>query len=211
MVHPTDPIQSETPTSSAGVGIDPQRLQELLQQQGKDMPKVSGRVINVVNQIPFECILDREDQQDVSIAEHMRAAATYRRQREGSLSNGSGNSVEAPISHLAKRRSTMPTLGETDMWRLNARRGHSAMYSGLDSLKQNYDTLYIGSTGNIVSNHSDHVACEDLRQEERNSLGSLLFLKHQMIPIFIDDKLAHGHYEGYCKQGPFILFFIFYP
>ncbi|ORY92359.1 glycosyltransferase family 20-domain-containing protein [Syncephalastrum racemosum] len=165
------------------------------------MPKVTGRVINVVNQIPFECILDREDHHDVSVAEHMRAAATYRRQREGSLSsNGSGNSLEAPISHLAKRRSTMPTLGETDMWRLNSRRGHSAMYSGLDSLKPKYDTLYIGSTGNIMSNHSDHVPSEEIREEERNSLGSLLFLKHQMIPIFLDDKLAHGHYEGYCKQ-----------
>lgn len=75
------------------------------------------------------------------------------------------------------------------------------MYAGIDSLKQNYRTLYVGSTGNIVSTVKDHIPADKVTEDERESLCQLLMSKHSVVPLFIDDHLAHGHYEGYCKQG----------
>jgi len=25
------------------------------------------------------------------------------------------------------------------------------------------------------------------------------------VPLFLDDKVAHGHYDGYCKQSEFLI------
>lgn len=186
--------------------IDSNHLQALLNMQGNVAVPISGKVINVAHQIPYDCVLNRSSVGDMSTVDQLRLfAAASRRSRENSVaSNGSASSSSldsAPISHLAKRRSTLPALGESPSWRLSQRQGHSAMYAGIDSLKQNYRTLYVGSTGNIVSTVKDHIPADKVTEDERESLCQLLMSKHSVVPLFIDDHLAHGHYEGYCKQG----------
>ncbi|RCI04763.1 threalose-6-phosphate phosphatase, partial [Rhizopus stolonifer] len=105
-----------------------------------------------------------------------------------------------PISHVQRRRSTITALGRTNIWRLTQRRGHSAMYAAVDSLKKDYETLYIGSTGSIVTDENDPIDVNDVNEKERESLRDLLLAKYDMIPIFVEDELASGHYEGYSKQ-----------
>ncbi|CEG77264.1 hypothetical protein RMATCC62417_12050 [Rhizopus microsporus] len=104
-----------------------------------------------------------------------------------------------PISHIQRRRSTI-TVSRTNNWRLTQRRGHSAMYAAIDSLKKDYQTLYIGGTGSIFTDENDPIEVNDISEEERDSLTSLLLSKYDMLPIFVEDKLASGHYEGYSKQ-----------
>ena len=178
--------------------IDTTQLRALL--DGDQSANVNGKVINVVHHIPFECILTNTV--DVSNDNaNLSSTAIRRSQRQPSLSLDA-----APISQLARRRSSClvrpPSIGEAGVWRLKRRRGYSAMNAGIRSLDNHYKTLYIGSVGNIVTDHSKgHIPSEQVTQEERDSLRKLLNSEHHMDPIFIDDNLAYGHYEGYCKQG----------
>lgn len=178
--------------------IDTTQLRALL--DGDQPANISGKVINVVHHIPFECILTTTA--DISNDnENLGSTAIRRSQRQSSLSLDA-----APISQLARRRSSClvrpSNIGETGAWKLKRRRGYSAMNAGIKSLDNHYKTLYIGSVGNVVTDHSrGHVPNEQVTQEERDSLRRLLNSEHHMDPIFIDENLAYGHYEGYCKQG----------
>ncbi|KAI9010950.1 glycosyltransferase family 20-domain-containing protein [Phycomyces nitens] len=182
--------------------IDTSRLQELLPMQG-GKPSLKGKIINVVNQVPFDCVLVTKDN-DRTMADTLRQIGVMKSKNPhmtpGQQQQAIDDEDEAPISHLARRRSTVPALGETSMWSLSQRKGHSAMYAGLDSLKREYQTLYIGGTGNVLSKHRDQVHADDVSEQQRENLRDLLKSKHDMVPIFIKHSLASGHYEGYCKQ-----------
>ncbi|KAI7867671.1 glycosyltransferase family 20-domain-containing protein [Spinellus fusiger] len=185
-------------------GIDTCQLKALLPTQGDG---IKGKIISVVHQIPFECLL--EDRNNTSETTAHKSKCSRINKSSSSQRNGidkrlsvieNEETEEAPISHIARRRSTLHSLGETGMWRLYQRRGHSAMYSGLESLKKDSRTLYIGGTGAILSEHRDHMNAEDVTEEQKDSLRDLLSSKHAIVPIFIEHALALSHYEGYCKQ-----------
>lgn len=171
------------------MSIDTSKLSELFHYKVNDN-KLKGRIINVVNQIPYNCFMQNQDT-DESILERL----SLNKQQPELLDT-------TPISHLARRRSTVVALGQTNIWRLSTRRGHSAMYAALDSLKKDYRTLYIGGTGTILSYHDKQpVDSASITDSDKESLKHLLKSKYDMTPIFIDDKLSFGHYEGYSKQG----------
>lgn len=161
--------------------------------------KLVGKVINVVNQIPYKCFINNHDINDENLLEKIRLA---------NINNH--DALDAtPISHLERRRrSTVAALGQTNIWHLSTRRGHSAMYAALDSLKKDYRTLYIGGTGAISTNNDKKLPVEvaNIDEEERDSLKHLLRSRYDMVPIFVEDKLSYGHYEGYSKQGRFFSF-----
>ncbi|RCI04436.1 threalose-6-phosphate phosphatase [Rhizopus stolonifer] len=136
---------------------------------------LEGKIINVVNQIPFHCYLNQPN--DETVVQQLALN---------------------PISQLDRRRSTIVALGQTNIWQLSTRRGHSAMYAALDSLKKDYRTLYIGGTGPILT-HPDKLHIEPT-QEQQQTLTELLRSKHDMVPLFIEENLSMGHYEGYSKQ-----------
>lgn len=174
------------------MSIDTSKLSELFHYKETDN-KLKGKIINVVNQIPYNCFMQNQDS-DESILERLN----LNKQQPELLDT-------TPISHLERRRrSTVVALGQTNIWQLSTRRGHSAMYAALDSLKKDYRTLYIGGTGTILSHHDKLPVDSDLiTDSDKESLKRLLKSKHDMAPIFIDDKLSFGHYEGYSKQGVF--------
>lgn len=158
--------------------------------------EVKGKIINVVNQIPYNCFINNHESCSERLLEELKISAYNR----DSLTP----SDATPLSKLEKRRrSTVAALGETNIWHLSTRRGHSAMYAALDSLKKDYRTLYIGGTGAISTNDDEKAPVEtnSINEEERSSLKELLRSKYDMIPIFVDDKISYGHYEGYSKQG----------
>ncbi|KAG1351779.1 hypothetical protein G6F62_002884 [Rhizopus arrhizus] len=170
----------------------------------KDDQEFKGKVINVVNQIPYNCILDISNTNQ-SIIEKLKQLKLQKNPFNvySEITPVHTPTEEAdlnPISQVQKRRSTITALGRTNIWRLTQRRGHSAMYAAIDSLKKNHETLYIGSTGSIVTDENDPIEIDDINEEERESLRDLLRSKYDMVPIFINDKLSSGHYEGYSKQ-----------
>lgn len=176
------------------MSIDTSKLSELFRYKESDT-KLKGKIINVVNQIPYNCFMQNQEH-EADLMERLN------------LNKAQAASSElldtTPISHLERRRrSTVVALGQTNIWQLSTRRGHSAMYAALDSLKKDYRTLYIGGTGTILSHHNkSHVIDPaSISDSDRESLKHLLRSKYDMAPIFIDDKLSSGHYEGYSKQG----------
>lgn len=175
------------------MSIDTSQLKSIFNYE-ENNKKLKGKVINIVNQIPYKCLINNHDIEDEDLLEKIRLA---------NLNNH--ESLDAtPISHLERRRrSTVAALGQTNIWHLSTRRGHSAMYAALDSLKKDYRTLYIGGTGSITTNNDKKLPVEvsTIDEDERDSLRHLLRSKYDMVPIFVNDKLSFGHYEGYSKQG----------
>ncbi|KAI8335047.1 glycosyltransferase family 20-domain-containing protein [Chlamydoabsidia padenii] len=115
--------------------------------------------------------------------------------------------IEAPISNISRRRSLAPSLGQSDMWDIKPRSGHSAIYAGTESLKEHYDTLVIGGMGQIKSEFTDQqVSPDDLHDIQKNNLTQTLLNRHKMLPVFTKNNQSHGHYDGYCKQVLWPLF-----
>ncbi|KAF8633173.1 hypothetical protein AX17_004674 [Amanita inopinata Kibby_2008] len=105
------------------------------------------------------------------------------------------------------------------VWTLGPRYGHAAMISGIRSLSATHEQLIIGWTGDILSAtpnekmSSDAVSAANMAALEdalktyqpKESEGEDAS-KTQYVPVWLNDKVAHGHYDGYCKQTLWPLF-----
>lgn len=117
-------------------------------------------------------------------------------------------------------------------WKLAPRYGHAAMFSGIRSLSATHDQLIVGWTGDIMSvpngatsNPEENVAPSGERvpsaqvtQAGRDALeaelvgydddgqGTTGAHKIDYVPVWLEDKVAHGHYDGYCKMTLWPLF-----
>ncbi|KAF7316467.1 Trehalose-6-phosphate phosphatase [Mycena indigotica] len=107
----------------------------------------------------------------------------------------------------------------TSAWTLGVRYGHAAMISGIRSLSATHEQLIIGWTGDILSTvPGEKVAVDKVDSEDRAALEEALKTyqpkesdpdddrKTTYVPVWLDDKVAHGHYDGYCKQTLWPLF-----
>ncbi|KAJ3035109.1 threalose-6-phosphate phosphatase [Rhizophlyctis rosea] len=91
-------------------------------------------------------------------------------------------------------------------WRFKSRRGHSAVYSGIRSLADN-KLVHVGWTGHLVDvDGKTPVETATISSEMRQTLKLELWQEKRCIPVFLDDKKATGHYEGYCKDDLWPLF-----
>lgn len=121
------------------------------------------------------------------------------------------------------------TVDDSGRWQLSPRRGHTAMVSGIRSLCDTHEQVVLAWTGDIeVGNsppgvatvHRDSVRVSNLTQEDKASLEAAISnyigpedvnidgapkKKMTYVPVFLDDKIAHGHYEGYCKTSKWAL------
>ncbi|KAJ7701179.1 glycosyltransferase family 20 protein [Mycena rosella] len=103
-------------------------------------------------------------------------------------------------------------------WTLVPRYGHAAMISGIRSLTATHEQLIIGWTGDVQSPAGERVSSESVSAEDRASLEAALATytpkesdpdddrKTEYVPVWLDDQVAHGHYDGYCKQTLWPLF-----
>lgn len=174
------------------------------------------RLINVTHQIPFTCtLIDRTGQ-----------ASSTGSNGAPTLSNGAGSPTNRRSSFAAPRHpaASSPPLetgnatttpsgvngvnglsgggGEIDGdCILDPRRGHSAMYSGILSLSKDYKTVQIGWVGEIADQDGYVVPSKNLTEEHKQNLKDKLWEKEKVVPIFLEDSRAAGHYEGYCKTG----------
>jgi hypothetical protein len=111
------------------------------------------------------------------------------------------------VTHMLPYEIAKPAKGDFE---LTPRRGHGAMYSGIESLSKDWQCVHIGGTGPI---HYDEEQSFNLDEALRPALKEQLNqLPRAMVPVFLDDENATNHYEGYCKTGQYglsLLIFIF--
>jgi trehalose 6-phosphate synthase/phosphatase len=99
----------------------------------------------------------------------------------------------------------------SSVWSLSPRYGHSAMISGIRSLSHTHEQLIVGWTGDILSS-ADTVPVDTISEDDRASFQDALNgyapdsddeqdREAKYVPVWLDDKVAHGHYDGYCKQS----------
>ena len=75
------------------------------------------------------------------------------------------------------------------------------MYSGILSLNKDYETVQIGWVGEIADQDGYVVPSKNLTEVHKQNLRDRLWKKEKVVPIFLEDSRAAGHYEGYCKTG----------
>jgi trehalose 6-phosphate synthase/phosphatase len=136
-----------------------------------------------------------------------------------------------PISNSAyeaigpRRSSSQPAASSP--WSLAARYGHAVMISGIRSLSSSHEQIVIGWTGDIapppssasastssvVTAGADKVPAYAISQADKAAFQDALDAykidpeddrgekRAKYLPVWLDDKVAHGHYDGYCKQS----------
>lgn len=173
--------------------VDPEQVAQYLPLAGAEIPTIKGRVINVTHYIPYNCIL-LNDPRSESVSNGKLA--------NGSQSSDTSDASAAPFSRLPTRRRQAAAVFEEKQWKFTQRRGHSAMYSGIQSLQHEWETVHIGWTGSIQEELSgDIIPTKSLTVEDKGTLTKALRGKGHIVPIFLDDDQSAGHYEGYCKSG----------
>jgi trehalose 6-phosphate synthase/phosphatase len=96
------------------------------------------------------------------------------------------------------------------------------MISGIRSLSATHEQFIIGWTGDIESPNTNSagekikIPSTTLSEEDRTALEEeIAHFKSEdddaktttaYVPLWLDDKVAHGHYDGYCKQTLWPLF-----
>jgi trehalose 6-phosphate synthase/phosphatase len=90
------------------------------------------------------------------------------------------------------------------------------MISGIRSLSTTHEQIIVGWTGDIhftepqekvpvdIVSKEDRVAYEDaLKNWTPKESDPDDDKKTTYVPVWLDDKVAHGHYDGYCKESKF--------
>jgi trehalose 6-phosphate synthase/phosphatase len=165
----------------------------LLEQQHRDAGiPLSGRIIHVCHYLPITATL-RSKNLDIGV---LSPPATPPM-----------NFSDADLLDGTKR----PTSSSAPVWSLSQRHGHSAMTSGIRSLSQSHEQLIVGWTGDIMS-LSDTVPVDSISADDKAAFQDALNgyepdsddeqdREAKYVPVWLDDKVAHGHYDGYCKQS----------
>lgn len=191
----------------------------------KSIP-LSGRIIQVCHYLPVTCSFARRPRpSDIpSPPATPPAKASDIPPSPTAESQPQADDIASPAP-----RGTAPA--PSSQWALNVRYGHSAMVSGIDSLAATHEQIFVGWTGDIQSASAAPPAGQDasapsdsapvkvsassLSDEDKKELEGLLEeyqsrdgikdgKKIHYVPVFLDDKDAHGHYDGYCKQSEYL-------
>lgn len=88
------------------------------------------------------------------------------------------------------------------------------MISGIRSLSATHEQVIIGWTGDILyAGPNEKIPTNAITAEDRIVYEDALKSytpkesdpdddrKTTYVPVWLDDKVAHGHYDGYCKQS----------
>lgn len=101
-------------------------------------------------------------------------------------------------------------------WSFTSRHGHAAMYAGMHSLIDEWETICIGWTGKMyeksLSSSEDVNRLEidesTLSEKEKVAMTTQLQQEHNCIPLFLDGESIAGHYHGYCKTCMYFIYCI---
>ncbi|KAI1319792.1 threalose-6-phosphate phosphatase [Mortierella claussenii] len=181
------------------------------------------RLINVTHQIPYACtIIDRSaantGSNGMPLMNNGLASPSNRRSslaipRHPAASSPPVDTADRPSAGLdgasaayANGATAEPALLANGDCILDARRGHSAMYSGIKSLEKDLETIQIGWVGELADQDGYIIPAKNLSETHKQNLKEKLWQKEKVVPIFLEDSRAAGHYEGYCKTVLWPLF-----
>ena len=181
-------------------------IAQLEEQHRKLGIPLSGRIIHVCHSLPIVATLSPK----------------------GSSASGLGvlSPPATPPSSDIPESAAQPTpsedvpsskSAESPLWSFSPRHGHAAMISGIRSLSSTHEQLIVGWTGDILNPETDTIPSSAITPEEKASFDNALATqqgnlkdpeaeeepdtKTHYVPVWMDDKVAHGHYDGYCKQS----------
>ncbi|CCA75087.1 related to trehalose-6-phosphate phosphatase [Serendipita indica DSM 11827] len=223
-------IQGETSQEStlAGVRAVVAQLEDDLKARGT---KLSGRIIHVTHYLPIITSL-RAPATATDSADAPGAPASPPKtpvkdivSLEAEKAHKTVNPPEETILSPTVNDSN-PTLSinSNSKWQLAPRRGHTAMISGIRSLCATHEQVILAWTGDIEttptpgSSQRRAVPTSTLTDEDKKEITTEITnyqsvldggegkQKINYVPVFLDDKIAHGHYEGYCKTTLWPLF-----
>ncbi|KAJ1564229.1 threalose-6-phosphate phosphatase, partial [Cladochytrium tenue] len=156
-------------------------------------PPAPQKLIVVTHHLPLSCSL----------------ASTAAASEDASRPKSSLANAPAPIGVASP---------DSKLWLLKPRRGHSALYASINSLRESGPVMHIGWIGQA------NVACHDgvtsaavgggdggggksvdpdwllSRKDLQAGLQEALSA-HDCLPVFLNGKVAYGHYEGYLSGG----------
>lgn len=196
----------------SGSSLTAEKVAHYLPLSGQ-LPEIQGRIINVTHQIPYNILrshqhnFGQQDQYPISppSSPHRSDTPITVTATAGKEDCTADPVAAAPISKLArhhKRGVTLRMKFHAADWTVVERRGHQALYAGIQSLRKDNETLHIGWTGPIREQGTrNKITTDKLAVEDKVKLQSLLWETGHIVPIFLDQNKSHGHYEGYCKQG----------
>jgi len=179
----------------------------LEQQHRKAGIPLSGRIIHVCHYLPITATIVSKHSDVLSPP----ATPPTKPSDDPETVLNDGGSHSSSESSSSSGSTGFSTLHPSPVWSLAPRYGHSAMISGIQSLSQTHEQLVIGWTGDIMTS-TDKVPADTVSEDERAAFEGALndYLpdsederdrKTKYVPVWLDDKVAHGHYDGYCKQS----------
>ena len=159
-------------------------IKELQLEHAAQGRPLSGRVLHVCHYIPITCYL--QDKLPLT------PPRTPDANRQSSIL-GDSPPLTAPLK-----------------WNLRPRSGHSAMISGIRSLSEICEQVIVGWTGDLLHEGSlQPVPLATLQDEDKTRLEQAILSYQEtdetrvikLQPVWLKERLARGHYEGYCKNG----------
>ncbi|KAH9172707.1 glycosyltransferase family 20 protein [Lactarius sanguifluus] len=169
---------------------------------------LSGRVLHVCHYLPITATLHTSSRPGIP-----SPPSTPPQQPTDIILRTSDPTSSAPS--LAPDNALQPK------WLLSTRQGHAAMISGFRSLSATHEQVIIGWVGDIESPNATSagdrvkVPSTSLSEQDKAALEEEIAsfksedednTKTTYVPLLLDDKVAHGHYDGYCKQTLWPLF-----
>ena len=173
----------------------------LLEQQHRQAGiPLSGRIIHVCHYLPITATIISKNSVDIGV---LSPPATPPTNADVLLDD---TIPSGPTECCAPCSSS-----HAPVWSLSPRYGHSAMTSGIRSLSQTHEQLIVGWTGDIMS-LEEKVPVDTISADDKASFQDALNgyvpdsdderdKEAKYVPVWLDDKVAHGHYDGYCKQS----------
>ena len=164
---------------------------------------LSGRVIHVCHYLPL------------SIAHASTAGAappspplTPQHKEQNLVTETLSAVKDAVVAAVAS--TSAPTT--TSKWALAPRVGHSAMISGILSLSETHEQVIVGWTGDLyrgsaTSDEPIKIPTPSISDDDKRALEETVGKYRaeegdaKYVPVFLNDEVAHGHYDGYCKTS----------
>ncbi|KAF8942243.1 threalose-6-phosphate phosphatase [Haplosporangium gracile] len=138
--------------------------------------------------------------------QHQAAAAAAKSQASAGATTETDPTTDSSSAAGAGATTPSPGAHEDGDCILEGRRGHSALYSGIMSLRKDLETIQIGWVGELADQDGYIVPSKNLNESHKQAMRDKLWAKDKVVPIFLDDSRAAGHYEGYCKSVLWPLF-----
>jgi trehalose 6-phosphate synthase/phosphatase len=137
---------------------------------------------------------------------------TFAKSSSSSSSSNPADYVVDPFSHtqINSNNLNLPAPDTNKRWLFAPRSGHAALYSGIRSLRENEDEnlLHIGWTGPILDTNNSNTSNNNMKVNGGSGLNEDMkqalmeeLKPHHCVPVLMEDKVAIGSYDGYCKTG----------